>query len=114
MHRNLSPRGLHALLLAGVSAICFTAANAADLYSGGLKDMPAYVPYSWTGFYGGTHSGGVVGTAQVSDPFGPSLYGDDVTSSGAIFGGQIGYNRQMNKWVWGIEARARRRSSAIA
>ncbi len=106
MNRNLSPRGLHALFLAGVSALSLTAADAADLYSGGLKDGPAYVPYSWTGFYAGTNSGGVVGTANVSDPFGPSIYGDDVTSPSSIFGGQIGYNRQMNKWVWGVEADA--------
>ena len=69
MHRNLSARGLRALLLAGVSAVSITAAEAADMYSGGLKDGPAYVPYNWTGFYAGTNSGGVVGTGQVADPW---------------------------------------------
>ena len=108
MHRDLSARGLRALLLAGVSAVSITAAEAADMYSGGLKDAPAYVPFSWTGFYAGTNSGGVVGTGQVADPvaLGPSIYGGDVTSPSSLFGAQIGYNRQMNKWVWGVEADA--------
>jgi opacity protein-like surface antigen len=106
MYRNHSAHGLRALLLIGVSVVSLTAAQAADMYSGGLKDGPAYVPYNWTGFYAGTNSGGVVGTGQVADPFGPSIYGDDVTTPSYLFGGQIGYNRQMNNWVWGVEADA--------
>ncbi len=106
MYRNHSAHGLRALFLIGVSAVSLTAAQAADLYSGGLKDSPGYVPYNWTGFYAGTNSGGVVGTGQVSDPLGASIYGDNVTSPSSLFGGQIGYNRQMNNWVWGVEADA--------
>ena len=110
MLRNFSPRGLHALLLAGVSAVSLTAANAADLYGGqkdgrgSLKDGPAYAALNWTGFYAGTNSGAVVGTGSVSDPLGSSIYGDDVTNPGYFFGGQIGYNRQMGRWVLGAEA----------
>jgi opacity protein-like surface antigen len=106
MYRNHSAHGLRALLLIGVSAVSLTAAQAADMYSGGLKDGPTYVPYNWTGFYAGTNSGGAVGTGQVSNPLGSSIYGDDVTSSGYMFGGQIGYNQQVNKWVWGLEVDA--------
>ena len=106
MYRNHSAHGLRALFLIGVSAVSLTAAQAADMYSGGLKDGPTYVPYNWTGFYAGTNSGGVVGTGQVSDPLGSSIYGNDITSPSSLFGAQIGYNRQMNKWVWGVEADA--------
>ena len=106
MYRNHSAHGLRALLLIGVSAVSLTAAQAADMYSGGFKDGPAYVPYDWSGFYAGTNSGGVVGTGQVSDPLGASIYGDSIVSPSSLFGAQIGYNRQMNKWVWGVEADA--------
>jgi len=106
MHRILSARGLRALVLTSVSTFSLTAAEAADLYGGGLKDGPGYVSYNWTGFYAGTNSGGVVGTGQVADPLGTSIYGGDVTSPSSLFGAQIGYNRQMDKWVWGVEADA--------
>ncbi len=107
MYRKLSACGLRALFLVGVSGVSLTAAEAADIYSSGsLKDGPAFVSYDWTGFYAGTNSGGVVGTGKVTDPFGPSIYGDNVTSPSSMFGGQIGYNRQMNKWVVGVEADA--------
>ena len=107
MYRSHSAHGLRALLLVGVSAVSLTAAQAADMYSGGLKDAPVYVSYDWTGFYAGTNSGGVVGTGQVADhPSGPSIYGGNITSPSSMFGAQIGYNRQMNNWVWGVEADA--------
>ena len=35
-----------------------SAANAADMYSGGMKEAPVYVPPpTWTGFYLGGHIG---------------------------------------------------------
>ena len=84
-----------------------TAAHGADLYGGGgLKDGPVSAPYNWSGFYGGTNSGGAVGTATASDPFGPSIYGDNVTSPGSFLGAQIGYNYQSKGWVLGLEADA--------
>ncbi len=84
-----------------------TAAHGADLQGGGgLKDGPVYAPYNWSGFYGGTNSGGAVGTATASDPFGASIYGDNVTSPGSLVGAQIGYNFQMQRWVLGLEADA--------
>ncbi len=110
MHRNLSPRGLFALLIASVSAVSFAAANAGDLLGSlkdglsSLKDMPPYAILDWTGYYAGTNSGAVVAAGNVSDPLGSSIYGDDVTSPGYFFGGQIGYNKQRGKWVFGAEA----------
>ena len=61
---------------------------------------PAYPPpppiplfYNWTGLYVGVHAGG--GWADLG-------FGD--TGSGFIGGGQVGYNYQVNRWVWGLEA----------
>ena len=94
------------LAVAGGFALV-TAAHGADLHGGGgLKDGPVYAPYIWSGFYVGTNSGGAIGTATASDPFGSSIYGDKVTSPGSIVGAQIGYNFQMQRWVLGLEADA--------
>ncbi len=89
------------------SLALMTAAQGADLNGGGgLKDGPVYAAYNWSGFYGGTNSGGAVGTATAADPFGSSLYGDNITSPGSLLGAQIGYNFQTQGWVLGLEADA--------
>src|SRR5258708_38666727 len=49
--------------------------------------------YNWTGLYVGVHVGGGWADLGVGD-----------TGSGFIGGGQIGYNYQINQWVWGLEA----------
>src|SRR5215475_3072953 len=60
---------------------------------------PAYPPpppplpyYLWTGVYAGVHAGG--GWADL---------GVGNTGSGFIGGGQVGYNYQINQWVFGLE-----------
>lgn len=60
----------------------------------------------WTGFYIGTHVGAAAGTADFSDPFGSSIFGDKVATPGFLAGGQIGYNWQApnSQWVFGLEA----------
>src|SRR5208282_5087192 len=62
----------------------------------------------WTGFYGGVHVGAVAGTTNFTDPFGSSIFGDNVTTPGFLAGGQIGYNWQVpnSPWVLGVEADA--------
>jgi outer membrane immunogenic protein len=49
--------------------------------------------YNWTGLYVGAHAGGGWADLGVGD-----------TGSGFIGGGQVGYNYQINQWVWGLEA----------
>ena len=70
--------------------------------------------YTWTGFYAGPSFGLVAGQSRqtyggdragVPDPFFP--VGADMTGryhfTGPIFGGQLGYNYQMNQVVLGVE-----------
>jgi opacity protein-like surface antigen len=82
------------------------AAWAADLPVKALP--PTVVPYSWTGFYVGGHSGGAWKSTSFSDPFGAAIFGDKVASPGYAAGGQIGYNWQApgSQWVLGVEADA--------
>lgn len=64
------------------------------------------MPFDWTGFYLGYHTGGALDLADVSDPFGAPLFGDEIRSPGPIHGGQLGYSWQSGDWVFGLEAEA--------
>jgi outer membrane immunogenic protein len=55
--------------------------------------------YNWTGLYVGAHVGG-----GWSDLGAAPFLGSANNGSGFIGGGQIGYNYQINQWVWGLEA----------
>ena len=72
-------------------------ASAADLARKGVNKPIEYTPraYDWTGFYAGVNAG----------------YGFDATDKsgtsndgGFVGGGQIGYNWQLNQFVFGVEA----------
>jgi opacity protein-like surface antigen len=96
--------------LGGVSVFALIAvgsANAADL----TVRAPRFVApvWSWTGLYGGLHSGVGFGNAEFSNSygdFGATIYGNDVPTPAALVGGQIGYNYQVGRWIAGIEADA--------
>jgi hypothetical protein len=45
--------------------------------------------WSWSGFYGGGHAGAVAGVANFADPFGASIFGDNVNTPGFLGGGQL-------------------------
>ncbi len=89
------------------------AASAADMYPGGLKEAPAFVPPPlWTGFYIGANVGGAWADLHNIDRDGiwsgiPGTGWND-SVSGVIGGGQIGYNWQANNvfsgFVFGVEA----------
>ncbi len=60
----------------------------------------------WGGFYAGVQLGGGLNLVDVQDPFGASIYGDTVRTSGALAGFQAGYNWQWGAFVLGLEADA--------
>jgi outer membrane immunogenic protein len=95
--QRLLPASLALLALAGH-------AMAADLP---LKALPPPVPvWSWTGFYAGVNAGYSFGR----DPYNQALDNGTITFAstmvaprGAVLGGQLGYNWQINHFVFGLE-----------
>lgn len=77
--------------------------NSAD-FKPAVKVPPAV--WSWTGGYFGGHVGGGYGQTSFSNPYGPSIYGDVVDTPLFLAGGQIGYNWQRDRWVFGLELNA--------
>jgi outer membrane immunogenic protein len=94
-------------MICAVSALALIgSASAADIYrneGGSLKDAP-YVPVNtWTGFYIGGNGGYVWNTdSNVLTFTGSDNLGVD--QNGGFGGGQIGYNWQRDKIVYGLEA----------
>jgi len=74
--------------------------------SDGDELAPPPPAWFWTGFYGGVHVGAAAGVSNFADPFGSSIYGDNVTTPGFLAGGQIGFNWQApnSPQVFGLEA----------
>ena len=96
-----------ALLAAAAAFAVVPSANAADLGGGpprgGMKDAPYYAApsvFSWTGFYIGAHLG--FGWSDVDW----QAVSNSLGGSGALAGGQIGYNWQKGAIVFGLEADA--------
>jgi len=81
-------------------------AIAADLPVKAPPPSPPIALWSWTGFYIGGHVGGGAGNARFSDPFGASIFGDNVSTPFFLAGGQVGYNYQSGQWVFGVEGDA--------
>jgi outer membrane immunogenic protein len=100
------------ILIAGaaMASLLTTNALAADLAPRPYTKAPVIVDpgYNWTGFYVGLNGGYSWGrgteTALIGAPFpGSATVRQNV--NGGLFGGQIGYNWQVNpKWVLGLEA----------
>jgi outer membrane immunogenic protein len=99
-------RRLGLALLASV-ALVGTAA-AADLpVKAPVYKAPAMAPlYNWTGFYVGLNAGYSWGRQDNSDvnALGVTVLSNSDHLNGFIGGGQIGYNWQVNQWVFGLEA----------
>ncbi len=97
---------------AAVALVCAAgAANAADMYAGGMKDTAFVPPPLWTGLYIGANVGGAWSDLKTTDRDGMWAlpgYGWTNSASGVIGGGQIGYNWQANNvfngFVFGVEA----------
>jgi opacity protein-like surface antigen len=63
--------------------------------------------WTWSGLYVGGQIGGFGGSATLSDPYGPSIFGDKVNTSGFLAGLQLGYDWRINpRWVVGVVADA--------
>lgn len=92
-----------ALALAGMAGTAVVGtASAADLARRPPPPItkappPAYVPFTWTGFYIGANGGYDFGRSKWSGL--PANF----NVNGGMFGGQIGYNWQFGQFVWGLE-----------
>ncbi|HWM82534.1 MAG TPA: outer membrane protein [Pseudolabrys sp.] len=99
--RRVNKRGFpmkRAILAAAMTALLAGSAYAADLP---VRHMPVKAPvavpyYNWTGFYIGVNAGGAFGRISQAG------FGSD-SLNGFAGGAQIGYNWQVNNFVFGVE-----------
>jgi opacity protein-like surface antigen len=71
-------------------------------WSGNAGIRYQFTPTDWTGFYVGGFFGGAAGRTDITFPA-TATAGNRPWVFGPIGGGQIGYNRQINQWVFGVE-----------
>jgi outer membrane immunogenic protein len=96
----------------GIASLVTTSALAADLPARAYTKAPVYVEpgYDWTGFYIGGNVGYSWGrssdASSLTNGAGTVLFSSGGSSNldGVVGGGQIGYNWQVQNWVWGFEA----------
>jgi high affinity Mn2+ porin len=96
-----------ALVMSIAPGLAADLSPAADLNGGGLKDAP--VVQTWTGFYVGVNggygwSGPKAKAFSTADDGIPDFGGAVFDSTGGFGGGQIGYNLQRSRFVFGVEA----------
>jgi outer membrane immunogenic protein len=99
--------------IAGIASLLTTGALAADLAPRPYTKAPVIVDpgYDWTGFYAGVNVGYSWGRSSSTQSFVDSASGAILNSNafkfdmdGVIGGGQIGYNWQKDRLVFGLEA----------
>ena len=98
---------MRVLSAAVLAALMSSSAFAADLTQEPAPVVAAAESFNWTGFYAGVHGG--YGWGDVDYSFNDDgHYNDDAgdkfghSVGGGVFGGQIGYNYQINNVVVGI------------
>jgi outer membrane immunogenic protein len=102
-------------MLIGVTAVASlfaTGAFGADLPMRTYTKAPVFVEpvFNWTGFCLGGHMGYSWGrssdTSTLTNSAGTILFAssDKTALNGVVGGGQIGYNWQIQNFVWGLEA----------
>jgi opacity protein-like surface antigen len=92
------------IILAASGALAIAApAFAADLSP---RPAPAPLPLPlWTGFYIGANAGGAIGVAESDfSALGTTFASVNNSLTGAVAGGQVGYNWQSGPMVYGVEA----------
>ena len=102
------------ILIAAIATVSATSAMAADLpmKQPVYTKAPVYVEpiYDWTGFYVGGNLGYSWGrssdTSTITNGAGTIVFSsvDRTDLNGIVGGGQIGYNWQMQNWLFGFEA----------
>jgi outer membrane immunogenic protein len=99
--------------IAAAASLTATGALAADLPARTYTKAPVYVDpiYDWTGFYVGGNLGYSWGRSSDTSTLTNATTGavllttsDKSDLNGVVGGGQIGYNWQMQNWVYGFEA----------
>ena len=98
--------------ITAVTALLATSAFAADLPARTYTKAPVYFEpvFNWTGFYVGGNIGYSWGrssdTSALTNGAGTVLFAstDKTDLNGVVGGGQIGYNWQIQNWVFGLEA----------
>jgi opacity protein-like surface antigen len=68
-----------------------------------VKAAPVVAPVNWTGFYVGGFLGGAYGRSDIRFVGDPGGAGNNPWVFGGLGGGQIGFNYQVNSWVFGVE-----------
>ena len=100
------PMKLLMVSAAMITGLCVSiAASASDLPH---RPGPAVTPpaFTWTGFYIGVNAGlgwGNSGSISVQDPRIGTVNMNTTSKTGFVGGGQIGYNWQHERWVFGLE-----------
>jgi len=97
---------LRLLAAASVVLSASLAAQAADLPPAPPPQAPvAYIPlpppYNWGGIYVGINGGYGWGTTKWTAPV--DGLSSSLSSNGGVFGGTLGFNYQMNAFVFGVE-----------
>jgi outer membrane immunogenic protein len=97
--------------MAAAISLLATGAMAADMAPRYTKAPPVVAAvYNWTGFYVGGNVGYSWGRSRddstLTNGAGTVLFtsSDRANMDGVIGGAQIGYNWQVQNWVWGLEA----------
>jgi outer membrane immunogenic protein len=113
LRRACADRGFWTSCIAALLAVAYSGAFAADLPVRGpaAAPIPAAPPvYNWTGFYVGVNGGW--GWSSFDTTFAPGQFPNTIdfttqllhtSVNSAVFGGQLGYNWQLNNWVLGVE-----------
>jgi opacity protein-like surface antigen len=94
------------VLITAASVLGIVASSSIASADGPPRAFIGGAPFTWNGMYIGYQSGVAWGETRVSDPFGPSIFGDNIRTPGGFAGGVIGYNWQMGAAVLGVEADA--------
>jgi outer membrane immunogenic protein len=91
-----------ALVILSAAAPTRAADVAIPMPAAKIQDVP-FVVYDWTGFYLGLNGGGAWGTSNQTQVFAPNRSTGSFDTSGGLVGGTVGFNLQIDQFVFGLE-----------